>query len=319
MFRDIQQAEAAIKAGDTKTGFEILRSYLAENPDSERAWWVMSGLVQREERATCLMQVLRINPNNRMAQETLDKLIASPSEPEIKPQRDLPSPPEPASKPKRDLPSPTPLENELGYPLQAFLFKKRSRIYLTLLEGKHIIRAYTKQADLPQVRNAVQRGELPTQLLSDLKYVSLDRIKAVKHTGSALIVQYQEGHGERSWKVPFEDEEKARAILGVLTKQLGPDYMIQTKRTSNILNLLISTVLTLGSAAFVAAILWTLPQIEAGLAEDSLRTRMVGRLLESLQYGGVVLISVVLILAALILSAYLLLKPQASTELVRRV
>jgi hypothetical protein len=319
MFKNIQQAEEAIKAGDTKTGFEILKSYLAENPESERAWWVMSGLVQREERATCLMQVLRINPNNRLARETLDKLIANPTETETKPPRDIPSPPKVESKPERDQPAPLPLEKELGYPLQAFLYKKRSRIYLTLLEGKHVIRSYTKQAFLPQVRNAVQRGELPTQYLSDLKYVSLDSIQAVNQAGSTLIVLHREGSGEHSWRVPFEDEEKARAILGVLTKQLGPDYMIQTKRTSNVLNLLISTVLTLGSAAFVATILWTLPQIESGLTGDSLRIRMVSRLLESLGYGGSILISLILILAALGLSAYLLLKPPVRTELVRRV
>jgi hypothetical protein len=318
MFEDIQQAESAIKAGDTKTGFEILRSYLAENPDSERAWWVMSGLVQREERATCLEQVLRINPNNRLARETLEKLLASPPEPEIKPQRDIPSPPERVSEPAF-APSPPTLDIDLGYPLQAFLFRKRSRIYLTLLEGKHIIRAYTKQAVLPQVRDAVQRGELPTQYLSDLKYISLDSVKAVKHTGSALIIQYQAGLGERSWRLPFEDDEKARAILGVLTKQLGPDYMIQSKKASNAFNLVISTLLTLGSAAFVAAILWTLPQIGSGSVEDSLRTQMVTRLLESLGYGGVILISMVLVLTALGLSAYLLLKPPVRTELVRRV
>jgi hypothetical protein len=316
MFKEIKQAESAIKAGDTKTGFEILRTYLAENPDSERAWWVMSGLVQREERATCLMQVLRINPDNRLAQETLDKMLASPPETETKPPRELPSPPEP--EPQRDLPRSPALEIDLGFPLQAFLYKKGARIYLTILEGKHIIRAYTTKADLPQVRDAVKRGELPDQYLSEIKFISLDSIKAVNHAGSALIVQYLEGRSERSWRLPFENEEKARSILGVLTKQLGPDFMIQTKSVNNAFNLVLSTLLTLGSAAFTAAILWTLPQIGTDLAGESLRARMVSRLLESLGYTGVVLVCVVLILAALGLSAYLLLKPPVRTELVQR-
>lgn len=316
MFKEIQQAESAIKAGDTKTGFEILRAYLAENPDSERAWWVMSGLVQREERATCLMQVLRINPDNRLAKETLDKMLAGPPEPETKPPRDIPSPPEP--KPDRDLPRSPAAEIELGFPLQAFLHKKGARIYLTLLEGKHIIRAYTARTNLPQVRDAVKRGELPDQYLSELKYISLDSIKSVNHTGSTLAIQYAEGRMERSWRLPFEDEEKAHTILGVLTKQLGPDFMIQTKSVSNAFNLVISTLLTLGSAAFVAAILWTLPQIGTDPAGDSLRTQMVSRMLESLGYIGVVLVCVVMILAALGLSAYLLLKPTVKTELVQR-
>ena len=76
MFEDIQQVESAIKAGDTKTGFEILRTYLADNPDSERAWWVMSGLVNRDQRATCLEQVLRINPNNQEARREIRILEA---------------------------------------------------------------------------------------------------------------------------------------------------------------------------------------------------------------------------------------------------
>ena len=80
MLERIQQAEAAIKAGDTKTGFEILRQVLAENPNSERAWWVMSGLVPREQRAHCLNEVLRINPENHFAREALDKLGPQPPE-----------------------------------------------------------------------------------------------------------------------------------------------------------------------------------------------------------------------------------------------
>lgn len=304
MYKDIQQAESAIQAGDTKTGFEILRGYLAENPDSERAWWVMSGLVQRDERATCLEQVLRINPENRLARETLENLLITPPEPETKPQRDLPDQIDSGI--------------VLGYPVQAFLYKKRSRIYMTLLDGIQIIQAYTSQAVLPEVRDAVKKGQLPEEHLSDLRSIAQDSIKAVKHSGSTLIVLYHEGPGVQSLRLPFEDEDKARAILGVLTTKLGPDYMIQTKSSSNALRLVFSTLLTLGSAAYVAAILWTLPQVGTGSAGDSWRTRMVSQLLESLGYVGVVMICVALVLAALGLSAYLLLKPPVKAELVRR-
>ena len=67
MLDQIQKAEEAIRSGDTRTGFEILRQVLAENPDSERAWWVMSGLVPKQQRENCLKQVLRINPKNTLA------------------------------------------------------------------------------------------------------------------------------------------------------------------------------------------------------------------------------------------------------------
>jgi hypothetical protein len=304
MYKDIQQAESAIQAGDTKTGFEILREYLAENPDSERAWWVMSGLVQRDERATCLEQVLRINPDNQLARETLEKLYTSPPETELKPPRDLPGQ-------ERD-------RIELGYPVQAFLFKKGSRIYMTLLDGLQIIQAYTSRVDLPIVRDAVTKGQFPEEYLSDIKSIPQDSIQAVKQAGSALIVQYRDGPIGKSLRLPFDDEEKARAVLSVLTTKLGPNYMIQSKSSNNAFRLVFSSLLTLGSAAFVAAILWTLPQVGAGQGGESWRTQMVSRLLESLGYVGVVLICVAFILAALGLSAYLLLKPPVRAELGRR-
>ena len=304
MFRDIMEAESAIKAGDTKTGFEILRSYLADNPDSERAWWVMSGLVQREERATCLEQVLRINPNNRMARETLIDLLAAPPEPEVKPLREIPVPAE--------------KEFELGYPVQAFLFKKRSKIYITLLDGKHLIRAHTTQRHLPQVRDAIKQGELPEQYLSGLEVILLDAIQAIQHNGSTLTIQYLDGPGKRSLRVPFEDDEKARAILGVLTKTLGPDYMIQSKSSGSGLRMIVSSLITLGSVAFIAATIWTIPLVGTGSAGEGWRIEMVSRLLDSLGYGGLILICAVMVLAALALSAFLLLKPQSVTELIRR-
>ncbi len=74
MSESIKQAESAIKAGDTKHAFELLRQVLAEDPNSERAWWIMSGLVQRSERANCLEQVLRINPENQFARDALTRL-----------------------------------------------------------------------------------------------------------------------------------------------------------------------------------------------------------------------------------------------------
>jgi hypothetical protein len=248
--------------------------------------------------------VLRINPNNRLARETLDKLISSPPEPESKPQRDLPF------QLDRDI--------ELGYPVQAFLSRKGQRIYLTLLDGTQIVRAYTSEMNLPAVRNAVQKGELPYEHLSEIKAISQDTIRTVKHTGSALTVHYQDGPAEKTLQMPFDNEEKARAILGVLTTKMGPDFMIQTKSSSNVLKLLFSTVLTLGSAAFVAATIWTIPQVGMGQAGDSWRANMVSRLLESLGYIGLVMVCMAMILAALGLSAYLLLKPPVKTELVQR-
>jgi hypothetical protein len=318
MFEDIQQAELAIKAGDTKTGFEILRGYLADNPESERAWWIMSGLVQREERVTCLEQVLRINPNNRFARETLDKLLSSPPEPETKPLRELPDQPKPETEPQQEILYQPERDIELGYPVQAFLNKKGSRIYLTLLDGIQIIQAYTTQADLHAVRDAVQKGELPYDHLFDIQAISQDSIRTVKQSSSALVVHYQDGPREQTLRMPFDNVEKARATLSVLTQKMGSDYTIQIRTSNNAFKLVFSALLSLGSAAFVAATIWTIPQVGMGQAGENWRARMVSRLLESLGYGGLVLICVAMILAALGLSAFLLLKPPIKSEMVKK-
>ncbi len=304
MFEEIQQAESAIKAGDTKTGFEILRTFLADNPDSERAWWIMSGLVDREQRTTCLEQVLRINPNNRMARETLDKLRKTPPEPEPKPHREIPSPP------ARD--------KGAGDPLQAFLYKRGSRIYLTILGGKRLVHGYTKQRHIPVVRNMIKAGDIPNQYLAGMKVVPLDFISHIQHKGAALKVHYQEGPNSQSLIMPYEDKNKARGVLGVLTKELGPAYMVQTRPIKTGLNLVISTVLTLGSVVFTAIILWTAQQINKGVAVAGWQVQMIANLLESRGASGLVLLCAALVLASLGVSAWLLLKPPVSTELVRR-
>ena len=304
MFEDIQQVESAIKAGDTKTGFEILRTYLTKNPESERAWWIMSGMVDREQRRTCLEQVLRINPNNRLARETLDKLLYTPPEPESKPQREIPDPPAP--------------DKGAGYPLQAFLYKRGSRIYLTILGGKRLVHGYTKQRHIPVVRDMIKAGNIPDQYLAGMKIIPLDFISNIQHKGAALEVDYQEGASDQSLIMPYEDKNKARGVLGVLTKELGPTYMIQTRPIKTGFNLVISTLLTGGSVVFTSIIIWTAQQINKGIAVAGWRDQMIANLLESRGASGLVLICAALVLASLGVSAWLLLKPPVSTELVRR-
>lgn len=305
MFNEIQQAESAIKAGDTKTGFEILRSFLADNPDSERAWWIMSGLVDRDQRRTCLEQVLRINPNNRMAQETLDKLLHAPPEPEIKPE-------------DREIPSPLTRDKTAGYPLQAFLYKRGSRIYLTILGGNLLVHGYTKQRHIPIVREMIKAGDIPGQYLAGMKSVPLDFITNIQHRGAALEVHFQDGTGSQSLSMPYEDKNKARGVLGVLTKELGPTYMVQTRPVKTGFNLVVSTVLTLGSVVFTAIILWTAQQINKGIEVANWRDQMIANLLESRGASGLVLLCAALVLASLGVSAWLLLKPPVTTELVHR-
>ncbi|NQS92574.1 MAG: hypothetical protein HQ574_09210, partial [Chloroflexi bacterium] len=199
MLTDIHQAETAIKSGDTKTAFEILREVLVSKPDSEKAWWIMSGLVQRDERATCLEQVLRINPGNTFAQDALDQLLAAPPAPETKPPREIPRPP-----PKKK-------KGEIEK-LQTWLFAKGSRIYLTILGDKHLIRAQTEAKLLPKVRESIKKGKIPDQMLTEIKTFALSSVTSIKQNGAALQVMYLDGSIERSQRLTLEDPTVAKVV-----------------------------------------------------------------------------------------------------------
>jgi hypothetical protein len=305
MFERIQQAESAIKAGDTKTGFEILRQLLAKDPESERAWWIMSGLVQREQRTKCLEQVLRINPDNQLARETLEKLLSSPSKPETKPPRQIPSPPTP--------------EPDQKSTLQTFLFSKGSRNYLTILGEKRLIRAQAETDHLVAVNQALKKGEIPDRYLTEMKTISLDSIQAARQKGAVLQVTSLDEEDERTLRLPFEDQNKAKVVLSVLTKKLGPRYMVQTRPLNTGISLAISAILTLSAVGFSAWTLWGVQQININLGVDRESLPMAAALLDALGNFGVILLCAAAIMLALGISAWLLLKPPVSTELVRRV
>lgn len=62
---DIQQAIAAIKAGDRAIGKQLLIEVLKANSDDESAWLWMTQVVSiSQERLRYLQNVLKINPNN---------------------------------------------------------------------------------------------------------------------------------------------------------------------------------------------------------------------------------------------------------------
>lgn len=64
----LQQAIAAIKSGDKKTGKQLLLEILKSDQRSEGAWlWMTQVASSDDERMTCLQNVLKINPNNETA------------------------------------------------------------------------------------------------------------------------------------------------------------------------------------------------------------------------------------------------------------
>ncbi len=230
MLEKIQQAETAIKSGDTRTGFQILRDVLATNPNSERAWWVMSGLVPREQRAHCLNQVLRINPNNQMARETLENL--RPSKPE-------PKPAVPQGKGTLG-----------GY--QTWLYSQRSRIFLTLLGKEELISGETEPKNLARIRTAINEGELPDTLFKKKTVIPLESITRVRQIVSSLQVYYQVKGSKKSTRLELENEAVTNQVLSVLENQLAPSFSLQAKPMKTTIALIISLVLTIGAAALTA-------------------------------------------------------------------
>ena len=229
MQEQIQQAETAIKAGDTRTGFQILRDVLAKDPNSERAWWVMSGLVPREQRAHCLNQVLRINPNNQMARETLENLRPVKPEPETAPQG----------------------KGTLGG-YQTWLYAQRSRIFLTLLGKEELISAETAPKNLSRIRTAINEGELPDTLFKKKIVIPLESITRVRQIVSSLQVYYQVKESEKSTRLELENEAVTNQVLSVLENQLAPSFSLQAKPMKTTIALIISLVLTIGAAALTA-------------------------------------------------------------------
>jgi hypothetical protein len=301
MLEKIQQAETAIKAGDTRTGFQILREVLAKNPNSERAWWVMSGLVPREQRAHCLNQVLRINPNNQLARETLEKF--RPVKPEI----------EPAEKP-----SPPQEKGSLGE-YQIWLYSQRSRIYLTLLGKEELISAETDPKNLARIRAAISEGEMPDALFKEKTVVPFNQITSAKQVISALTVYYQVEGRKKHASPELENEEMANQVLSVLHNKLAPSFSLIAEPMKTTTALIISLILTISAAALTAFLYWGANEVASGRASatGSIRTQSIIRLLDLLGPGGVVVIGGILILLSLGVSTWLLLKPPTVTELKR--
>jgi len=312
MTEGIQQAEKAIKVGDTKTGFEILRQVLVENPDSEKAWWIMSGLVQRAERATCLEQVLRINPGNQFARDSLNKLRASPPITETKPRREIPKPPRRSK--------PTGKTEPIGA-YKTWQYSKASKVFLIMLGKEQIFWAHTEKRLIPRVRDLLKKGQIPDLYLNEIKTIRLPSITKIKLLNTALQFQYQYQGDNRSARLALEDTVMAERIMDVLANRLGPDYTIQTKPVRTGLILGISALLTFGAAGLAVAGYWAYQEVITGraAATGSVRALWLIRLLPSLGAAGVTIIGGIIIIIALIISIRLLLKPPLITELVQKM
>ncbi len=297
MIEKIIQAEEAIKAGDTRTGFEILQEVLAKEPNSERAWWVMSGLVPREQRAHCLNQVLRINPDNQFARDALLKLT--------------PMKPDPESAPEKE-------KGALGG-YQTWLYAQRNRIFITMLNKEEIISGETDNKLLPKIRAAVEKGEIPNALFKKKTTIQLIQITRIRQLLSSLRVHFQDEGKENSARLELENSSMADHVLTVIYDKLGPEYSFSVEPMKTITALIIATILTLGSLALTIFGYWAAIEVDSGqaAASGSIQSRGIINLLEALSPDGVLLIGCILILISLGISWWLLMSPPTVTELVR--
>ncbi|MCB8984208.1 MAG: hypothetical protein H6659_10300 [Ardenticatenaceae bacterium] len=77
MNQKLQQAIAAVRSGDNKKAQYLLTQTLQENPDETQAWYLLSLLVDSEEKqVTYLNRVLALEPDHQKAQERLAALTA---------------------------------------------------------------------------------------------------------------------------------------------------------------------------------------------------------------------------------------------------
>ena len=297
MSESIKQAESAIKAGDTKHAFDLLRQALAEDPNSERAWWIMSGLVQRSERVNCLEQVLRINPENQFARDALTRLKNAPPLEEIKPVREIP-------KPAKKAPVTT-LPDEY----KTWHYTKGSRLYLIILGQERLIRAQAKTDLIPRIQAALKKKLLPHEYLEEITSIPLNRIQAIRELGPSLLIHYWDKEVERKTRFRMANPVLCSRILDYLAKRLSPDYELKTKKTRTGLNLLISTLLVVGAAVLTAIGYWS-------VISGTIQTPWLKGIITRLGPGGISLVGAVFLLVALGISGGLLFKPRNRRELV---
>jgi hypothetical protein len=71
----IQEGIDLLQAGDVAAARELFSQAVVLDPRNEKAWIWRSGAVETDaERKSCLLHVLAINPENKVAQHALDRL-----------------------------------------------------------------------------------------------------------------------------------------------------------------------------------------------------------------------------------------------------
>jgi hypothetical protein len=92
----LTEATQLVKSGRLDQAKEVLTRYLMKNASSEQGWLLMSFvLADAAQQKDCLERVLRINPNNTVAQSRLAHLLGKPTEELFLGKGQPPAPPPP--------------------------------------------------------------------------------------------------------------------------------------------------------------------------------------------------------------------------------
>jgi len=73
---DLEQAVNLLRTGQTEAARPILMQYVKQYPGEEQGWFFLGiALSDSQQQAECFVRVLKINPNNHLAQERLEQLV----------------------------------------------------------------------------------------------------------------------------------------------------------------------------------------------------------------------------------------------------
>ncbi len=161
----LQEAIAAVKAGNKARGRTLLARVLQADPRNEQAWLWMSKVVETDEQwADCLRQVLAINPSNEFAREGL-RLLAEESTQQ--------SPRQPAREPKAQQTRRTKRERTNRTPLIIFIAALAALVVCGVVGG--LLRELSQSDRLRSSRPS------PTTSYGGLTNRERDAIKAVQN------------------------------------------------------------------------------------------------------------------------------------------
>jgi len=191
----LRRAISAIKAGDKKTGQQLLAQILKTDPRNEYAWLWMTEVVDRDEdRIRCLRNVLKINPDNDLVKKRL--ALLEQQEPQSEPDGEAPS----ASSITLELPKGTLLidfENERVTLDEEELILSPVELELLDVLARHRGQTVTYEHLLTRVWGVPKEKLAEARPEGIEKYVYFLRRRLEEDPSNPTLIQHEEGVGYR--------------------------------------------------------------------------------------------------------------------------